>query len=105
MIMESVPNRRAGMGSGVNDAGREVGGVLGIAVLGSLLATAYHAGLHGLLGALHPRDAEGARRSIGGALRSRSTSAASAAPRSPTEPAPRSSTGCNSPCVESVAVR
>jgi EmrB/QacA subfamily drug resistance transporter len=69
MIMESVPNRRAGMGSGVNDAAREVGGVVGIAVLGSLLATAYRAGLRDLLGGLHPRDAEGARRSIGGALR------------------------------------
>lgn len=40
-IMASLPLRKAGVGSAVNDTTREVGGALGIAVLGSLLSSAY----------------------------------------------------------------
>jgi predicted MFS family arabinose efflux permease len=41
MIMASVPPSRAGVGSAMNDTTRELGGALGVAVLGSLLATVY----------------------------------------------------------------
>lgn len=41
LIMSSVPQAKAGIGSAMNDTTREVGGALGIAVLGSLLAAAY----------------------------------------------------------------
>ncbi|MFD1815464.1 MFS transporter [Rhodococcus gannanensis] len=41
-IMSSVPASAAGAGSAVNDTTREVGGALGIAVLGSVLFGKYH---------------------------------------------------------------
>jgi len=37
-IMTTVPARQAGAGSAINDTIREVGGALGIAVVGSLSA-------------------------------------------------------------------
>ena len=40
-IMGSLPPAKAGVGSAVNDTTREIGGALGVAVLGSLTATAY----------------------------------------------------------------
>jgi EmrB/QacA subfamily drug resistance transporter len=65
-IMGSLPKEKAGVGSAVNDTTRQVGGALGVAVLGSLLATGYRAHLHvdGLSG---PALAQ-ARASVGGAL-------------------------------------
>ncbi len=42
-IMGSLPQEKAGVGSAVNDTTRQVGGALGVAVLGSLTASAYHA--------------------------------------------------------------
>lgn len=40
-IMSAVPARRAGTGSAMNDATRELGAALGVAVLGSLAASRY----------------------------------------------------------------
>src|SRR3954467_4390886 len=40
-IMGALPRAKAGIGSAMNDVVREVGGTLGIAVLGSILASAY----------------------------------------------------------------
>jgi len=40
-IMGSLPLGKAGVGSAVNDTTRQVGGALGVAVLGSLLSTTY----------------------------------------------------------------
>jgi EmrB/QacA subfamily drug resistance transporter len=40
-IMGTLPAARAGVGSAVNDTTRELGGVLGVAVVGSVAATAY----------------------------------------------------------------
>ncbi len=42
-IMTSLPINKAGVGSAVNDTTREVGGALGIAVVGSVLASTYKA--------------------------------------------------------------
>lgn len=44
-LMMSVPLDRAGMGSATNDTTRELGGALGVAVLGSLLASKYSSGV------------------------------------------------------------
>ena len=44
-IMASLPLRKAGVGSAVNDTTRELGGALGVAVLGSLLASRFTAAL------------------------------------------------------------
>ena len=46
-IVSSLPQRKQGVASAVNDAAREVGGALGIAVLGSALADRYQAGVSG----------------------------------------------------------
>jgi Na+/melibiose symporter-like transporter len=40
-IMDALPVARAGVGSAVNDTTRQVGGALGVAVLGSVLSTVY----------------------------------------------------------------
>jgi EmrB/QacA subfamily drug resistance transporter len=45
-ITEALPQTQQGVGSAVNDLSREVGGALGIAVIGSLLAGTYRADLH-----------------------------------------------------------
>ena len=40
-ILGALPRDQAGVGSAVNDTTREVGGTLGVAVLGSIMATLY----------------------------------------------------------------
>lgn len=69
MIMAAVPMNRAGMGSAVNDTAREVGGAAGIAVLGSILATRYRAGLGSIAERLPGPAAELFERGVGQALR------------------------------------
>jgi EmrB/QacA subfamily drug resistance transporter len=66
-IMTSLPVAKAGVGSAVNDTAREVGGALGIAVLGSLLATAYRAGLDPT-SAVPAASLTAAERSVGAAV-------------------------------------
>src|SRR5690606_38191297 len=41
LMMSAVPPARAGVGSAMNNASREIGGAFGVAVLGSLLTTRY----------------------------------------------------------------
>ena len=66
-LIGSVPERKAGVGSAMNDATREVGGALGIAVLGSLLTSEYRSGVADSTVALPPEAAEAVNQSIGGA--------------------------------------
>ncbi|MGW5937711.1 MFS transporter [Streptomyces celluloflavus] len=51
-IMQSLPREKAGSGSALNNTFRQVGGTLGVAVLGSLLSTTYRNGIQGKLDAL-----------------------------------------------------
>jgi MFS transporter, DHA2 family, multidrug resistance protein len=44
-IMTSVPLSKAGVGSAVNDTTRELGGAVGIALMGSIANTAYRSGI------------------------------------------------------------
>jgi len=67
-IMASIPLRKAGVGSAVNDTTRELGGALGVAVLGSLLGSKFTALLPASVGALPAAAREAVRSSIGGAL-------------------------------------
>jgi EmrB/QacA subfamily drug resistance transporter len=60
-IMGSLPRAKAGVGSAVNDTTRQVGGALGVAILGSLLASTYRS-------SLGTSVSETARASVGGAL-------------------------------------
>jgi hypothetical protein len=48
-IMGSVPPEKAGVGSAVNDTARELGGTLGVAIVGSLFASVYASKLGELL--------------------------------------------------------
>ncbi len=41
ILMSSVPRNRSGMGSAMNDTTRELGGALGVAVLGAILSATY----------------------------------------------------------------
>jgi hypothetical protein len=45
-VTDALPRAKQGVGSAVNDLARELGGALGIAVLGSVLASTYQAQLH-----------------------------------------------------------
>jgi hypothetical protein len=51
--MTTVPAHQAGAGSAINDTIREVGGALGVAIIGSLSAAVYRSHLGGLLATAH----------------------------------------------------
>ncbi|MEU1479319.1 MFS transporter [Streptomyces sp. NPDC001668] len=68
-IMGSFPESELGVAGGVNDTALELGGALGIAVLGSLLGTAYRDELTDLVGNRLPAEAmETAKDSVGAGL-------------------------------------
>jgi EmrB/QacA subfamily drug resistance transporter len=66
-IMSAVPPAKAGVGSAVNDTTREVGGALGIAVLGSIASAVYRSSVNfdGL--SLPPQVRAAATESVGAA--------------------------------------
>lgn len=66
-IMSSLPRNRAGVGSAVNDTTRQIGGALGVAVIGSLFAARYHASMGDLTG-LPSAAVDAAQNSIGRAI-------------------------------------
>src|SRR5262249_48853607 len=69
-VMGSLPREKAGVGSAVNDTTRQMGGALGVAVIGSIVATVYAS----QIGAAAPRPRlsgaalEASKGSLGGAL-------------------------------------
>lgn len=67
-ILRSVPAGKQGVASAVNDAVREVGAALGIAVVGSLLATGYSRDLGPATAALPEPARSAAEASLAGAL-------------------------------------
>lgn len=68
-IMTSLPLAKAGVGSAVNDATREVGGALGVAILGSAVSSTYTSRLVDKLPAgLSTELVARAKSSLGGAL-------------------------------------
>jgi hypothetical protein len=66
-IMGVVPKEKAGIGSAMNDATREVGGTLGVAVIGSVFASIYAARL-ALPAGLPAQAAQAAKQSVGSAF-------------------------------------
>ncbi|HZA26466.1 MAG TPA: MFS transporter [Actinomycetota bacterium] len=66
-IMGSLPLAKAGVGSAMNDTTRMVGGALGVAVLGSVLASAYGSAIEPALRGFPPQVAQAAGDSIGAA--------------------------------------
>jgi EmrB/QacA subfamily drug resistance transporter len=75
-IVSSLPLNKAGVGSAVNDTTRELGGALGVAVVGSILASLYRGDMASRLVGF-PAAAHGATGSLGAALQ-----AAASLPRS-----------------------
>jgi EmrB/QacA subfamily drug resistance transporter len=68
-IMGSLPPEKAGVGSAVNDTTRQLGGALGVAVLGSVMQSAYVARVDTIpqLRQLPPAALDAVRSSVGGA--------------------------------------
>jgi fucose permease len=61
-ITDALPAAKQGVGSATNDLARELGGALGIAVLGSLLQSSYRSGLD--VSGMSTQTAEHARSSL-----------------------------------------
>jgi EmrB/QacA subfamily drug resistance transporter len=71
-IVTSLPQDKAGVASAVNDTTREVGGAVGIALLGTLVTVAYQASMGDSTDELAPPLADLAEDSIGGAFQAAS---------------------------------
>jgi hypothetical protein len=67
-IVSSLPAEKQGVASAVNDLSREVGGALGIAVLGSALIDRYTAGISGAVAHLPAGLAHTAKQALPAAL-------------------------------------
>lgn len=67
-IVGSLPLSKAGVGSAVNDTTRELGGALGVAVLGTIQASIYRDRVAEAAGGLPAQAAEVVREGVGGAL-------------------------------------
>ena len=68
-ILSVLPPAKAGVGSAVNDATREAGGTLGVAVIGSVFTSLYASTLATTsFGALPARSAEAAKDSVAAAM-------------------------------------
>ena len=67
-IMSAVPLGKAGVGSAMNDTTRELGGALGVAVLGSLVASRYDSQISNVIAGLPGAAHSAADASLSGAL-------------------------------------
>ena len=69
-IMGSLPLGKAGVGSAVNDTTRQVGGALGVAIVGSVLSSVYGTKIADFMGeaGLPAKAIDGARDGLGSAL-------------------------------------
>lgn len=67
-ITETLPADKQGVASALNDTSREVGGAVGVALLGSILSAGYRSSIEPSLAGLPDEFAEPAREGIGTAL-------------------------------------
>ena len=67
-VMAAVPVAKAGVGSATNDLFRQLGGALGVAVIGSVINTVYRDQMTGVVGGLPPAAAGAASDSVGAAV-------------------------------------
>ncbi len=67
-VMAAVPGANAGLGSAINDSGRQVGAALGIGILGALANAGFRSGIAEAVSPLGPDLAATAKRSVGAAL-------------------------------------
>jgi DHA2 family multidrug resistance protein-like MFS transporter len=69
LIVSTAPQERAGAAAGISEMSAELGGALGIALLGSVVTLIYRATVAGTIaGSLPPDVLEAARDTLGGAL-------------------------------------
>jgi EmrB/QacA subfamily drug resistance transporter len=68
-VMAAVPERDAGVGSALNDVSRQLGGALGVAIIGSVVNDAYRSNLSERGGDLDPEVVRSAGEGIGVASR------------------------------------
>ncbi|GAA0983607.1 MFS transporter [Acrocarpospora macrocephala] len=66
-IMNALPREKAGVGSSMSNVVRQVGGTLGIAVLGAALSASYRGNMEGQVTGLPPEAAHAVTESIAGA--------------------------------------
>ena len=64
VVMSSLPREKAGVGSAISNTVRQVGGALGVAVLGSVLSQVYRNGMEGPLAPLPEAAREAASESL-----------------------------------------
>jgi EmrB/QacA subfamily drug resistance transporter len=67
-VMSAVPEAKAGVGSAMNDLMRQLGGALGVAVIGSVINTAYRNRMADPVAALPAPAAAAAQDSVGAAV-------------------------------------
>ena len=67
-LMSSLPKEQAGVGSAMNDTVRQVGGALGVAVLGSLLTSQYRGDMDSTVQGLPAEAGHAASETVGGAV-------------------------------------
>ncbi len=67
-IMGSLPKEKAGVGSAMNDTTRQIGGALGVAVLGSIFSSTYASGFGSAISHMPAGVSEQVKSSVGGAL-------------------------------------
>jgi EmrB/QacA subfamily drug resistance transporter len=67
-IMGSLPPSQAGVGSAVNDTTREVGGALGVAIIGSVASSLFASRIHPFLAHVPAPAAAEAKASVGAAV-------------------------------------
>jgi EmrB/QacA subfamily drug resistance transporter len=65
-IMSTLPREKAGVGSAVGNTVRQVGGALGVAVLGSVISALYRSGIADEVAALPPAARAAASESVAG---------------------------------------
>jgi EmrB/QacA subfamily drug resistance transporter len=79
-ITGSLPAEEQGVASALNDTVRELGGALGIALIGSVLSASYRDAVAGATGGLAPEAAVAVREGIGGAVAVAEQAGSSGAP-------------------------
>ena len=67
-VMGAVPEAKAGVASAMNDVTRQVGGALGVAIVGSAFASVYRSRIEDDLAGLPPEAAAAAEDSVGAAV-------------------------------------
>ena len=67
-VMGAVSDEKAGVASAMNDVTRQVAGAVGVAVVGSLVASLYSSRVEDATAALPPESAQAASDSVGAAV-------------------------------------